>query len=146
MPFVNSSGRASVLDLEWIAERRIREAIERGDFDRLPGAGKPLALDDEPLVPEDLRVAYRILKNAGYAPPEVRALRQVAELERWIAAATDAESKRKALARLALLRASLESHRGPRTSLDDPRYADRLLGRFDRGAPSNASNGHDDDC
>lgn len=125
-----------MLDLEWIAERRIREAIERGDFDQLPGAGKPLALDDDPLVPEDLRVAYRILKNAGYAPPEVHSLRRIAELERWIACASGAEAKRKALARLALLRAALDARPGARRGLDDPRYADRLLGRFERGAAS----------
>ncbi len=55
-----------------IAERKIAEAIANGELDGLPGAGKPLDLDDDPLVPEDLRMAYRILKNAGYAPAEVR--------------------------------------------------------------------------
>ena len=53
--------------LEIIAERKIEEAIARGDFDNLPGAGRPLDLDDEdPLWPEEVRMAKRILKNAGY--------------------------------------------------------------------------------
>jgi hypothetical protein len=59
--------------MEFLAERKIAEAIANGELDELPGAGKPLTLDDDALVPEDLRMAYRILKNAGYAPEEVRA-------------------------------------------------------------------------
>lgn len=54
-----------------IAEQRIREACERGAFDSLPGAGKPLELEDNSHIPEDLRMAYKLLKNAGYVPEEV---------------------------------------------------------------------------
>ena len=60
--------------LDFIAEQRIAEAIANGELDDLPGAGKALELDDDALVPEELRVAYRILKNAGLAPPEVKKL------------------------------------------------------------------------
>jgi hypothetical protein len=60
--------------LGFIAEQRIAEAIANGELDDLPGTGKALELDDDALVPEELRVAYRILKNAGVAPPEVRKL------------------------------------------------------------------------
>ena len=60
--------------LEFIAEQRIAEAVSRGELDDLPGAGRPLELGDDALVPEDLRLAYRILKNAGVAPPEVKKL------------------------------------------------------------------------
>ncbi len=59
---------------ELLAERRIAEAMARGDLDDLPGAGRPLDLHEDPLVPEELRVAYRILKNAGIAPPEIKKL------------------------------------------------------------------------
>ena len=68
-----------MLALEFLAQRKIEEAIARGEFDDLPGAGRPLELDDDPLVPEELRVAYRILKNAGYVPPEVQALNEIAK-------------------------------------------------------------------
>ena len=61
-----------MLALEFLAERKIAEAIERGELDELPGAGKPLDLEDDPLVPEEVRMAYRVLKNAGYVPPEVQ--------------------------------------------------------------------------
>ena len=57
----------AVTALQYLAERRIEEAIARGEFDNLPGAGRPLDLDDEdPLWPEEVRMARRILKNAGY--------------------------------------------------------------------------------
>ena len=60
-----------MLALEWIAERRIAEAVSQGELDDLPGTGKPLALDDDALVPGELRMAHRILKNAGLVPREV---------------------------------------------------------------------------
>ncbi|MCO5107740.1 MAG: DUF1992 domain-containing protein [Burkholderiaceae bacterium] len=60
-----------------LIERRIDEARRQGAFDDLPGTGRPLELDDDRLVPEELRVAWRILKNAGFVPPEVEALRDL---------------------------------------------------------------------
>jgi hypothetical protein len=63
-----------------LVERKITEAIARGEFDNLPGAGKPLDLDDDPLVPEELRIANRILRNAGFVPPELAQLAQVNQL------------------------------------------------------------------
>jgi hypothetical protein len=54
-----------VSPFDLLAERRIREAQARGEFDDPPGSGRPFALEDDPLVPEELRVGYRILKNAG---------------------------------------------------------------------------------
>jgi hypothetical protein len=70
-----------MLDFGLIAEKRIQEALEKGEFDDLPGAGRPLDLEYEPLVPPEVRVACRILKNAGIAPPEVVQRREMAELE-----------------------------------------------------------------
>ena len=93
-----------------LAERRIEEAIARGELDGLPGAGQPLALEDDALVPEDLRVAYRILKNAGYVPPEVQTLNEIAELERFIARHThEVKAHVRAVKKLALLRTKIES-------------------------------------
>jgi Domain of unknown function (DUF1992) len=93
----------------WLAERRIEEALARGEFNDLPGAGRPLALEDDPLVPEELRVAYRILKNAGYVPPEVQTLNEIAALERLIAGDdVDAAAHAKAVKKLSLLRTRIE--------------------------------------
>jgi hypothetical protein len=94
---------------EAIAEKKIAEAIARGEFNDLPGAGKPLELDDDANVPEDLRVAYRILKNAGFVPPEVESLREVGDLERLVAAQdVQAPEKAKLLRKIALLRTATE--------------------------------------
>ncbi len=57
---------------ELIAERKIAEAAAKGEFDDLPGAGKPLDLEEDPLVPEDQRVANRI--EARYFRKVVRKL------------------------------------------------------------------------
>jgi hypothetical protein len=93
-----------------LAERRIEEAIARGELDDLPGAGRPLALDDDALVPEELRIAYRILKNAGYVPPEVETLNHIAELERLILRAdVDGAARAKAVRKLALLKTRVEN-------------------------------------
>ncbi|RQW63730.1 DUF1992 domain-containing protein [Vibrio viridaestus] len=54
-----------------MAERAIQKSIEKGDLDNLPGRGKPLELEDETFIPEELRSGYRMLKNAGYLPPEL---------------------------------------------------------------------------
>ncbi len=55
---------------ERIAEERIKETQGKGAFDNLPGRGKPLDPDDGANVPEELRMAWRVLKNAGCLPPE----------------------------------------------------------------------------
>jgi DnaJ-like protein len=76
-----------------IAEARIREAIERGDFDDLAGKGKPLALEDLSRVPEDLRGGYLLLKNAGVLPEEMIARKEMVTLEALIDACSDPEER-----------------------------------------------------
>lgn len=49
-----------------VAERKIEEAIAEGQFDDLPGMGKPLEMEDLGHLPPDMRMAYTILKNSGY--------------------------------------------------------------------------------
>jgi hypothetical protein len=95
--------------LDTLVEQRIAQAIADGALDNLPGEGKPLVLDDDSLVPEELRVAHRILKNAGYIPPEVADRREITDLARLLRHATDDETRRRAAARLALLAAKLEA-------------------------------------
>lgn len=71
-----------------IVDQKIAEAEAKGAFRNLPGSGKPLQLDDDTLVPEEDRVAYRILKNAGYAPPWIELQKRIFEdqaaLEKWL--------------------------------------------------------------
>ena len=76
-----------------IAETRIREAIAQGEFDNLPGSGKPLSLEEYFSTPEDLRMAFSILKNANCTPAEVELLNEVSRLQRAVAETSDAETK-----------------------------------------------------
>src|SRR4051812_9744668 len=95
--------------LDFLAEQRLQEAVSRGELDNLPGSGRPLELDEDPLIPEDLRVAYRILRNAGFVPPEVQTLSEIGWLERLLVRTTVDDSTRATiLKKLALLRTKLD--------------------------------------
>jgi len=117
--------------LEALAEARIDEAIRAGELDNLPGAGRPLELDDDSLIAPDLRVAYRMLKNAGFVPPEVEARREVMELHALLATLDDEGARRRAVAKLALLQARLERAGGSR-ALRNSAYYGKLLDRLAR--------------
>lgn len=62
---------------ESLVERRIREAMEQGDFDALPGEGKPLDLEVNPYEDPELSMAHRMLKNAGMAPAWIEERRDI---------------------------------------------------------------------
>lgn len=66
--------------IDQLAEQQIRAAQELGQLQDLPGQGAPLVLDDDSMVPETLRAGYRLLKNAGYLPPELIQRRDALEL------------------------------------------------------------------
>jgi hypothetical protein len=93
-----------MLALEWIAERRIAEAVSQGALENLPGAGKPLELEDDALVPEDLRMAHRILKNAGLVPREVEEARNGERKLALAGARIEARYFRKAVRKLSARR------------------------------------------
>ena len=76
---------------ERIAENKIREAMQDGEFDNLPGSGKPIDLDDYFKLPADLRVAYSLLKGANCVPAEIELLNEIAALERRLATAPAAQ-------------------------------------------------------
>lgn len=79
--------------LDRIAEQRITEAMQEDAFEHLQGAGLPLRLDDDSLVPEELRVGYRLLKNAGYLPPELDLRREIADVHALLARAGAEEER-----------------------------------------------------
>ena len=64
-----------------IAEDIIKAAVARGEFDNLPGQGKPIVFDDTSGIPEELRAGYRILKNSGYLPPEIALRSEIKRVE-----------------------------------------------------------------
>lgn len=117
-----------MLLLDALVEQRIAAARDAGELDNLPGAGKPLDLEDDRLVPEELRVAFRILRNAGFVPPEVDARREIGSVNELLRHAVDDATRRRAVARLALLNAKLEAE--GRTL--PASYRDALLDRMER--------------
>lgn len=64
-----------------VVEERVREAQQQGAFDNLPGKGKPLELEDLSAVPEDLRMAYHVMKNAHSLPPEAELQKEIHTLQ-----------------------------------------------------------------
>jgi DnaJ homologue, subfamily C, member 28, conserved domain len=66
---------------EKLIEEKIREAMERGEFDDLPGKGKPLDLDAYFATPEDVRLGYSVLKSAGCMPVEVELQNEIESLK-----------------------------------------------------------------
>ena len=79
--------------LERIAEERIREAIQRGEFENIPGSGKPLEFEEDRHVPDDLRLAYKVLKNADCLPPELELKKEIRTAEELLSSLKDEGEK-----------------------------------------------------
>jgi len=73
----------------------MREAIERGDFDDNPLAGKPLEIEDLSHVPEEMRASLILLKNAGFVPEEIGLRGEIVRLRDLLDAVTDDEETRR---------------------------------------------------
>jgi hypothetical protein len=120
------------LPLDQLVEERIRQAQREGAFDDLPGAGRPLQLDDDALVPEELRMVCRVLKNAGYVPPEVEHLRELRQLEA-LALDESGTQRRAARKRMELLLLKLEQAGMGRVAQQAwAEYADKIAARLRR--------------
>ena len=113
-----------------IAEQRIREAMERGEFDTLQGAGKPIAFEDETWVPEDLRLAYRILKNHGFIPPELELRNEIITTKALMDTIDDDRERIKKLRELNFKIMKLNMLRKKPLQLEDfPEYEQKIYER-----------------
>ncbi len=114
-----------------IAERRIMEAIQNGEFDNLEGEGKPLVFEDETWIPEDLRMAYRFLKNAGCIPPELDARNEVINLCSLMNTIDDDKERLKKIRELnfRLLKFNL-TRKKPLNFEDFPEYEGKIIDKF----------------
>ena len=83
-----------------IVERKIKEAQERGEFDDLPGRGRPLCLEDDSHVPEDLRLAYKVLKNADCLPPELELKKEIRQMEDMLDGIPDEKERYRVMKRI----------------------------------------------
>ena len=91
---------------EHIAERKIERAFERGEFDNLKGQGSPLNLDDDIHIPKELRMGFRILKNAGISPKEVQVLNEINKLKKEIKLSQDKNYRQLLVHQISILRVS----------------------------------------
>jgi hypothetical protein len=114
-------------------EQRILLAIKRGEFDDLPGSGKPLDLEDDRLIPEELRLAHRILKNAGYVPKEIQLFNQLAQLEMQCVG-RDEVGDAIALKKLRIIRDQIEASNSRLSVLlrDRSEYVSKLIQRVSK--------------
>lgn len=81
------------MSIESAIEKQIKEAMARGEFDNLAGAGKPIDLDAYFNTPEDLRMAFSMLRSNDFVPPEVEMLKEIASLKEQIENADDDSEK-----------------------------------------------------
>jgi len=114
-----------------IAEQRIRQAMEDGEFDNLPGKGQPLQLEDDSHIPEDIRIPYKILKNANCLPPELELKKEILRLEDMLANMPDEKEKYLQMKRLNLLVMRLNMQRKVPVALEEKqRYYEKVVRKF----------------
>ncbi len=127
----------SLAFIEQIAEERIRAAQENGAFDDLPGRGKPLDQDDDAHVPPELRMAWRVLKNAGCLPPELEAEREINTAIELLSAMTDEGERYRQMQRLNLMITRLnETRRRPVRLEAQQLYYDKIVARVPLNKPN----------
>ncbi len=107
---------------EKIVEERILTAQKKGDFENLDGSGKPLTLTDDYHVPEELRLAFKILKNADCLPPEIELQKEIRKTEDLLAGMQDTSEKYRLLKKINFLIMKLNTIRGSSVMLEMPQY------------------------
>ena len=91
-----------------LAEQKILEAIERGDFDNFELAGKPLDLSDYFDAPPELRACYHILRNAGVVPEEVELMNSIHRITKHIRSGLTKDEKERLTREKVLLQTRLD--------------------------------------
>ncbi|MEA4857477.1 MAG: DUF1992 domain-containing protein [Solidesulfovibrio sp.] len=113
-----------------IAEQRIGEAMARGEFDNLEGRGRKIDFADESMIPQDLRMAYKILKNAGYLPQELLEEKEIVTATELLAAATDEQERYRQMQKLNLLVTKVNARRRRPVNLEkDQAYYRKVVER-----------------
>jgi hypothetical protein len=118
---------------EKIVEERIRRAMEKGEFEDLDGTGEPLALENDSHLPEDLRLAYKILKNAECLPPEIELRKDIEKTEDLLSALPETAQKYQLLKKLNFLILKLNAMRQTSIANEIPQhYAGRIVSRLEK--------------
>lgn len=125
-----------VFGLQKVIEQKIQEAQAKGDFDDLPGMGKPVEIEDDRHVPEDLRLAYKILKNANCVPPEVSLRKEIKQMEDMLVSIQDEKERYRHIKKMNFLITRLNLMRRASPLLEDTeiyykKVVDQLGGKRD---------------
>ena len=116
---------------ENVVEERIKTAQKKGAFKNLPGTGRPLELECDAHVPEDLRLAYKILKNADCLPPELEMQKQIRQTEDLLATMQDTAERYRTLKKLNYLIMKLNAARNGDARFDVPqKYLEAVSDRL----------------
>lgn len=118
--------------IQAIAERKIQQAMAEGTLaDLSHWKNKPLPPDDMANVPADLRMGYRLLKNAGYLPEELALHKEITRLEQLLETCADEKEKVRQLKKIGCLRTKLECRMGRPMELgEDGPYYNRVVDRL----------------
>lgn len=97
--------------LSFIAEQKITQAMQEHDFNSPKWKNKPLPLDDDRFVPDDLKMAYKVMKMGGYLPPEIEERKEIKKLEDLIAATEDEHERLQQMKKLNVLLMKIDTKR-----------------------------------
>jgi len=97
--------------LSLIAEQKIAQAMQEKDFNSPKWKNKPLPLDDDKFVPDDLKMAYKILKMSGYLPKEIEERKEIKKLEDLIACTEDEHERLRQMKKLNVLLMKMDERR-----------------------------------
>ena len=118
---------------EKIVEERILKAQKKGDFENLIGSGKPLKLNENYYIPEELRLAYKILKNADCLPPEIELKKEIKQTEDLLAGMQETCDKYRILKKLNFLIMNLNTMRDTSIMNEMPQhYMEKLVGHIEK--------------
>ena len=115
-----------------IIEERIRRAQQKGEFENLTGSGKPLVFKDDGHVAEELRLAYKILKNADCLPAEIQLKKEIKRTEELLSGMQDTAAKYRTLKKLNFLIMKLNAMGNMPIDFEMPqKYSAKLVERLE---------------
>jgi hypothetical protein len=123
---------------EKIVEERILKAQKQGEFENLDGSGKPLKFNESWSIPEELRLAYKILKNADCLPPEIELKKEIRQTEDLLAGMQETSEKYRILKKLNFLIMKLNTIRDTSIMFEMPQhYMEKLVGHIEKSKTQN---------
>jgi hypothetical protein len=115
-----------------IVEERIRKAQKKGEFKNLEGSGKPLNLPEDQMVAEELRLAYKILKNADCLPPEIELKKEIQQTEELLSGMGETAEKFRTMKKLNYLIMKLNTLRNASIEFEAPqKYSDKIVEKLE---------------